>query len=166
MTYATPATLLERFDAEEIAQRTDRSIPRLVTGNLLALLAAGGDMTAYTAQEQAATAAALAVAQLALQDAYDTINGYLQGRYDVPLASPPDVIALTECNLARYFLYDDNVTEVVKTRYEAGMDFLKSLRDGKVSIGPTNASAGTPPTGTIATNPGTPLFGSDALEFF
>lgn len=166
MTYATSAALLARFDAEEIAQRVDRSLPRIVTANMLITLAAGGNMSAYTAPQQAAAAAALAVVQLAQQDAFDTINGYVNGRYDVPLATPPNAVLLAECDLARYFLYDDNTTEVVKQRYEAAISYLKSIRDGKVSIGPTGATQAPSPTGSVTVAPGTPTFNNDTLALY
>lgn len=166
MTYATPSALLARFDAEEIAQRTDRSLPRVVTGDMLAALASGGSMAAYTAPQQAAAAAALAVVQLAQQDAYDTINGYVQGRYTVPLVTPPNAILLAESDLARYFLYDDNTTEVVKQRYESAMSYLKSIRDGKVSIGPVGNAAPADPTGTAQVVQGTPTFNDDTLALY
>ena len=163
MTYASSSSLLARFDAEEIAQRTDRSIPRIVTADMLTTLASGGSIAAYTSQQQVAVAASLAVLQSAQQDAYDTINGYVQGRYTVPLVTPPNAIMLTECDLARYFLYDDDTTDVVKRRYESALAFLKSLRDGKVSIGPVGNSAPADPIGTAQVVQGTPTFNNDTL---
>ncbi len=154
---------MERFDAEEIAQLSDRSIPRQVTADMLSTAAAGGSLAAYTPPEQAAIQAALAVVNLALQDAYDTINGYLLGRYTVPLTNPPQAIVLAECNLARYFLHDDSPPDQVQKRYEAAIDFMKSLRDRKVSIGPTGATAAPAPTGTAQLVVGTPTFNNDTL---
>lgn len=137
MTYSTVSAMLARFDAEEMAQRTDRSLPRIVSGDMLITLAAGNSMATYTTLEQAAAAASLNILQLALQDASDVINGFVQGRYPVPLVNPPNAILLAECDLARYYLYDDNTTEVIKTRYESAMSYLKSIRDGKTGNRPT-----------------------------
>jgi phage gp36-like protein len=166
MTYSTTSALLSRFDAEEMAQRTDRSVPRQVTGDMLATLAAGGSMAAYTAPQQAAAAAALAVLQTAQQDAYDTINGYIQGRYDIPLATPPNAILLAESDLARYFLYDDNTTEVIKRRYDAALDYLKSIRDGKINLGPVGGAPAPSPVGTPQVVTGTPTFNDDTLALY
>jgi phage gp36-like protein len=164
MPYAATTALLERFGADEIAQRADRGIPRLVSGPLLQALAAGGDVSAYTPAEQAAGAAALALVQRAQQDAYDTINGYLVGRYSIPLVNPPEVVALTECNLARYYLYDDGATDVVQKRFDAAMEFLRALRDGKVSIGP-NAAAETPAAvGEVMVDAGQSVFTRESLK--
>lgn len=164
MTYSTASALLARFDAEEIAQRTDRSVPRAVTGEMLATVAAGGNIPA--SWEQAAAESALAVVQRAQQDAYDTINGYVQGRYTVPLETPPNAILLAECDLARYFLYDDNTTEVIKQRYESAMSYLKSIRDGKVSIGPVGNTAPADPTGTVQMVQGAPTFNDNTLALY
>lgn len=166
MTYATASAFLARFDAEEIAQRTDRSLPRVVTGDMLAALASGGSMVAYTVPQQVAAAAALAVVMMAQQDAYDSINGYVQGRYTVPLVAPPNSILLTECDLARYFLYDDNTTEVIKQRYETAISYLKSLRDGKISIGPVGSTAAADPVGTAQFVQGTPTFNDQTLGLY
>ena len=166
MSYATTSALLARFDAEEIAQRTDRSLPRVVTGDMLAALAAGGSMVAYTAQQQQAAAAALAVVQTAQQDACDTINGYANGRYSVPLVTPPNAVLLAECDIARYFLYDDNTTEVVKQRYETAISYLKSIRDGKVSLGPVGGAPAADPVGTAQVVQGTPTFNNQTLSNF
>lgn len=162
MSYATTAAFLARFDAEEIAQRTDRSLPRIVTGDMLAALASTGVVTSYTAP----AVAALAVVQMAQQDAYDSINGYVQGRYAVPLVTPPNSVLLAECDLARYFLYDDNTTEVIKHRYETAISYLKSLRDGKISIGPVGNAAPADPVGTAQFVQGTPTFNDQTLELY
>ena len=81
MTYATATALLTRFDAAEIAQRVDRGVPRLVTAELLTAVAAGASLVDYTLEEAARGAVALTVVTRALQDADDTINSYLAGRY-------------------------------------------------------------------------------------
>lgn len=139
MPYATATDLLSRFDAEEIAQRADRGVPRVVTAAMLATLAAGGDMSAYTQAERDATTAALAVVNQALADADDTINGYLEGRYPVPLAAPSKMINRVACEIARFFLYDDGATEAVQKRYDAAMQFLRDVSKGVLALGVTDA---------------------------
>lgn len=166
MSYTPTTALLARFDAEEIAQRVDRSLPRIVTGDMLATLAAGGNMTVYTAVQIAAAQAALAVVQMAQQDACDTINGYANGRYSVPLLNPPNAVLLAESDLARYYLYDDNTTEVVKQRYETAISYLKSIRDGKVSLGPVGNAAAPDPVGTAHVLAGAATFNDVTLADF
>ncbi|MDO8932926.1 MAG: DUF1320 domain-containing protein [Rhodocyclaceae bacterium] len=141
MTYATPTDLLSRFGAEEIAQRADRSIPRLVTAGLLTAAAAGGDLSGYTAGERAAVAAVLALVNGALTDADSDIDGYVATRYAVPLAPVPPVIKRLACDLARYYLYDDQATETIQTRRDAAVSQLRDVAAGKLSLGePVNNS--------------------------
>lgn len=135
MPYATVTDLLARFDAEEIAQRTDRSIPRLVTAAILTVAAAGGDLSGYTADERAAATKALALITGALNDADSEINGYVATRYAVPLAPVPPVIQRLACDLARYFLYDDQVTEAIQKRRDGAVAVLRDISAGKVSLG-------------------------------
>jgi len=144
MTYATAANLLERFDAEEIAQRTDRSIPRLVTAAMLRTAAAGGDMSGFTAPEQAAAAAALALINEALADADSEIDGYVATRYSVPLTPAPSIVKRLACDLVRYHLYDDQATETIQKRRDAAVAVLRDIAAGKVSLG-TTATGDTAP---------------------
>lgn len=136
MPYATATELLERFDAEEIAQRTDRSVPRLVSALMLTTAAAGGNMSGFTQAEQDATAVALAVLNKALADADDEVNARIASRYQVPLASAPKIIHRQACDIARFFLYEDQATEQIEKRHEAALKFLDAVGKGQISIGP------------------------------
>lgn len=135
MTYATATALLTRFDATEIAQRVDRGLPRLVTGQLLADVAAAANLDAYTAEEAARAGVAMITLTRALQDADDAINSYLSGRYTLPLAPVPAVLERVACEMGRYFLYDDQVTDVIKDRYTANLKWLADVAKGTVSLG-------------------------------
>lgn len=145
MTYALATELLTRFDAAEIAQRVDRGVPRLVTAELMTAMAAAGDLSAFTAPEIARANAALAVVQRALTDADDTINGYISARYTLPLAPVPAVLARVACELARFYLYDDQVTDLIKDRHAANMKWLAEVSKGTVSLG-ADAVSGVQPT--------------------
>ncbi|MEW5903641.1 MAG: phage protein Gp36 family protein [Pseudomonadota bacterium] len=145
MTYATATNMLTQFAAEEIVQRTDQAIPRLVSAAMLKTAAAGGDMSGYTADEQAATATALALLNEKLLDADSMINGYLSSRYQVPLSSVPRLIMTTACDLARYDLYDDIATDLIKDRYKTAIKTLEAIGSGKINIGVD--TLGNKPTG-------------------
>ncbi len=71
----------------------------------------------------------------ALADASATIDGYLAGRYALPLASIPQVLVPICCDLARYQLYDEQAGEQVSNRHKNAMRFLELLASGKVSLG-------------------------------
>lgn len=140
MTYATATDLLTRFDATEIAQRADRGVPRLVGAPLMTAVASGAALDAFTDEEVARATQALAVVQRALQDADDAINGYISARYTLPLAPVPAVLARVACELARFYLYDDQVTDLIKDRQAANIKWLAEVSKGVVSLGADAAS--------------------------
>jgi len=160
MTYATATDLLDRFAAEEIAQRADRSIPRLVTAPMLVTAAAGGSLAAYTADEQAAVAAVLVSLNQALADADSDIDGYVATRYSVPLTPVPAVITRLACDLARYYLYDDQATETIQKRRDSAQAVLRDISAGKVSLGDPAAPAA-PQGGTVEISGPARVFGRD-----
>lgn len=149
MTYATATELLTRFDADEIAQRADRGVPRLVTAEIMQAAAAGASLAAYSDDEQASAAAALAVVQRALADADDTINSYVSARYILPLSPVPAVLSRVAGELARYYLYDDAVTDNIKGRHDANIKWLGEVSKGAVSLGADTAS-GVQPTSSAS----------------
>lgn len=135
MTYAVAADLVGRFSAEEIAQRADRNVPRLVSGELLELAVSGGDTSGYTPEELAALTKTLATVDQALLDADNVINGYLARRYTVPVTNALPALQRFACDIARYFLYEDVVTENIENRYNAAVKFLKDVAKGDVNLG-------------------------------
>lgn len=144
MTYATPTHLITRFDAEEIAQRADRLLPRRVSGELLAAVAASGDLSGFDPADVAQAGVAMIRLQGALNDARDTIDSYVSSRYTLPINPVPPILERIGCDLARYFLYDDQVTDQVKDRFTAAMKLLGDVRDGKASLGIDVASGQEP----------------------
>lgn len=149
MPYATATDLLTRFDATEIAQRVDRGVPRLITAQLMVDVAAGASLAAYTAAEVARAQAALVVVQRALQDADDTINGYISARYTLPVTPVPAVLQRVACELARFYLYDDQVTDLIKDRQAANIKWLGEVSKGTVSLG-ADAVSGVQPVSSAA----------------
>ena len=144
MPYATATQLLTRFSANEIAQRADRGGVRLVAAQLLADAAAGVSLAAYTADQQAAAAQALVVTQRALDDARNTIDSHIGGRYPLPIEPVPEILERVACDLARFYLYDDQVTETLQKRFDDAMKLLRDVRDGKSQLGP-NGTTGEEP---------------------
>lgn len=108
MTYASQQNLIDRFGEDELIQLTDRD-------NLGAIDAA--------------------VVARALADADAEINGYLSTRYTLPLSPVPAVLEKLACDIARYQLFENAVTEIVKQRYENAIRFLKDVVAGKVTLG-------------------------------
>jgi phage gp36-like protein len=108
VTYAVKQNLIDRFGVTELAQLTDRVDGETIDDTVVAR---------------------------ALEDADGLINGYLQSRYALPLASVPATIVAIACNIARYQLFEDHVTEIVRKRYEDAIAWLKDVAAGKVSLG-------------------------------
>ena len=107
MTYATQSDLVERFGADELAQRTNR-----VDGQSIDTV----------------------VLSRALADADAEIDGYLATRYTLPLASTPAVLARLAADLARYQLCGDKVPDSVRQRYVDAVVVLKRLATGEVQL--------------------------------
>jgi len=80
----------------------------------------------------------------ALADASAEIDGYLAGRYTLPLANPPPVLKRNACDIARYHLYDDRVTEQVQKRYDSTIAYLRSVGKGDISLGLDSSNQETP----------------------
>ena len=107
MAYATQADLETRFGTDELAQLTDR-----VNGAVIDA----------------------AVVARAIADAEAEIDSYLAGRYSLPLASVPSVLQRLCCDIARYYLHDESVTEAVRNRYTDSVRMLKAISTGDVKI--------------------------------
>jgi phage gp36-like protein len=140
MPYATQVDLVSRFGETEIIQLSDR------TGT------AGAIDSAVVADK--------------LADADAEIDGYLQGRYTLPLSPVPTVLVRVAADIARYHLYDDRATEQVTKRYTDAINFLELVAKGDVQLGVT--PDGTPAetgAGPESVNPGR-VFTTDSLKDF
>jgi len=108
MTYAVKQDLIDRFGEPELAALTDRDNGEVINNTTV---------------------------QRALDDADSLINGYLQSRYSLPITSVPQTILAAACDIARYYLHGDRVTEIVKERYDTRISWLKDVAAGRVSLG-------------------------------
>lgn len=109
MGYAVKQDMIDRFGDVELKQLTDR------TGAIDTI-----DDT---------------VLGKALADADAEINGYLAGRYTLPLVSTPLILVGHACDIARFRLYDDRATEAVRQRYDDAIKYLGKVAEGKISLG-------------------------------
>lgn len=108
MTYATQADLEARFKQQELIELTDE-------GGLGVIDAA--------------------VVAVALSDADTEINGFLAGRYTLPLAQSSDELVRLACDIARYRLYDARATDQVRARYDDAVKKLRDVSKGVASLG-------------------------------
>ena len=109
--YATKAMMIERFGEEELISLTDRD----------------GDTGAIVDS----------VLDAALADAAADIDGYLGGRYPLPLSSVPTMLHRHGCDLARYYLYDNRLDDdhPAARRYVASIRLLEQVAKGTVQLG-------------------------------
>lgn len=120
MGYVTTQGMIDRFGRTELTQLTDTN--------------ATGDVDS-------------AALQKAIDDASAFIDAHLS-RYALPLSPVPAVLTRYCGDVARYYLYDDAVTDAVKTRYEDAEAFLSGVAKGTRALGVD--AAGVPPAATNA----------------
>lgn len=123
MSYIIKQNLLDRFSEQEIIQLTDRILP--ATGVVVD-----------------------AVLNQAIADADAEINSYLTA-YPLPLAVVPANLVRIACDITRYYLYDDAVTDQVRARYEDAIKYLSQIAKGMISLAPS--SGGTIADTTVST---------------
>ena len=136
MSYATRADLIARFGEREVMTMTDRSL----TGQI----------------DEAVLDAALAAADA-------EIDGYLGGRYPLPLPAVPRILTGYACDIARYRMVgaDAFETEPIRQRYRDAIKFLEQVAAGKITLGGMPDGSVAKPGNTIAFVPGSKVFGRD-----
>ncbi|TYB11826.1 gp436 family protein [Aggregatibacter actinomycetemcomitans] len=71
----------------------------------------------------------------ALDDASQTIDSYLAGRYTLPLKSVPAVLERHCCYIARYFLEKNRATDQARRDYDDSIRYLEKVANGTISLG-------------------------------
>lgn len=99
MKIITRADLITRFGEKELIERTNRD-----------------DFTAINED----------VLQQAISDAEAEAGSYVQAS-GLVLKTPPKALVLKTCDIARYYLYEDGVTEIVDERYKQAIAWFKDV---------------------------------------
>lgn len=90
------------------------------------------------------------VIEEAVRQAEELVDGYLRGRYDLPLDPVPTVLRDAVVYLARHWLYqrrpEGSLPDAVKDSRKDTIKLLESIRDGGLTLGM--------PSGQIAPEPG------------
>ncbi|HED4399307.1 TPA: DUF1320 family protein [Pasteurella multocida] len=73
--------------------------------------------------------------QESLEDASQTIDSYLAGRYSLPLKQIPAVLERHCCYIARYFLEKNRATNQARQDYEDSIRYLEKVAAGTISLG-------------------------------
>ena len=100
MALATKQDMVERFGQVELAQITDHEHGTDINDEVL---------------------------NLALQDATDEAQSYLKGA-GIIINKPQKALVLKVCDIARYYLYENGVTEIVEKRYLQAIGWLKTVQ--------------------------------------
>lgn len=110
MSYASVADMKTRFNGQDLVLLTEREGSTPGEINTLVL-------------------------NQSLDDATAEINGYLAGRYTLPLSTVPTALIRICCDIARYFLSSENAPEHIQKRYADAVKFLQAVNQGKVALG-------------------------------
>ncbi|WP_136414822.1 DUF1320 domain-containing protein [Herbaspirillum sp. ST 5-3] len=70
----------------------------------------------------------------ALADADALIDGYLSGRYVLPLSPVPGILPQLACAIARYNLLGDSATERSRNDFTDAIAWLRAVQDGRVLL--------------------------------
>jgi phage gp36-like protein len=144
MSYATPDDIIARYPSRDLIQLTNED-PALTTVNTAAL-------------------------QRALDDASAEIDGYLEGRFALPLADPPAVLNRLACDIAMYRLQAlrplHDLADARQRSLERGNQTQEAAR-GNVTLGRA-ANDQEPPAASGATLTQGPrrIFGRASLKSY
>ncbi|HUY19276.1 MAG TPA: phage protein Gp36 family protein [Candidatus Binataceae bacterium] len=96
------------------------------------------DLVQLTNEDPTATIVNGGVLEQALNDASAEIDGYLEGRFALPLSEPPAVLSRLTCDIAMYRLQSlrplHDLADARK-RYEDAIGFLLEAAKGTVTLG-------------------------------
>ena len=144
MTYAAPSDMIARYPNRDLVQLTN--------------------------EDPAQTTVNQTVLQQALADASAEIDGYLEGRFALPLADPPAVLNRLACDLAMYRLQAlrplHDLAEA-RRRYDDALTLLMRVADGTLTLGlaPDNQEPGEA-AGAVVTDAGGDSAGTPARRVF
>ncbi|MEF3074121.1 DUF1320 domain-containing protein [Methylobacter sp. Wu1] len=129
MAYCTQQDLIDEFGEAELIQLTD---------------------------EEGLGVIGTAAVEKAIARADRKINRYLAGRNELPLASD-DVVDLA-CDITRYYLYANQVTELVKERFHDAIKELEKMAARKIAVVDT-AGTDAPESATVEMISSASVFG-------
>ena len=112
MSYATPQDLINRYPNRDLVQLTNED-PTLTTINSTVL-------------------------QQALDDASAEIDGYLEGRFTLPLTDVPEVLDRLACDVAIYRLQSLRPIHDLadaRRRYDDAIAMLTKVASGEMTLG-------------------------------
>ena len=136
MTYANQQDMVDRYGTARLTSLTDIETP-----------AVGGIRTAMLAAK--------------LADADAEIDGYLVGRYALPLATFPAILKVHACSIAWYRLLGSVADEAARRDYEDATAYLQRVARGDIGILAPSAAPAAEGIGPVIFDTGAKVFGRD-----
>lgn len=93
-------------------------------------------------------------------DVADLIDGYLAGRYSLPLNPVPEVLRTLSAQMSIYQLYarrTQGVPDHRQAQYDAAIRYLEKLGEGKITLGPDDPSGNPPALNQLELDPENPV---------
>lgn len=132
MAFASRADLLARSNARRLANLAVPADVGMVPDEALRAAIAGGDLTGYSAEEQAALELALEAIDKALADAEELILSY-----GIPATVQTTLMARLASTVALYYLQGaERMTDDVRKAYEGVIATLKAHSRGELDLVP------------------------------
>ena len=167
MSYVTLQQLADTIDVVELAQVASPDRVPAVDGVLMELTLRGGDRSEYSADDIANADAAKARIEAMIAEASDLVDGYIGGRYTLPLANTPGVLVAWARAITRYKLHGNRRStedsDPIVRDYRDALKGLAQVADGKFSLGvqdPVSQGAG---DGDVRIEAGVKVFGREFL---
>jgi len=141
VSYSSQEDLIERFGESMLIDLTDLSMPA-------------------TGQIDAAKIAR------ALEDTDATIDGYLSGRYVLPLSQTPPMLRDLSLSIAIYKLHRDTSSDKIQKDYNDALKTLVLVSNGTVRLDVAGVQATTNGSNEVRTNETCRPFTADSLKGF
>lgn len=128
------------------------------------------DLVQLTNEDPAATTVSVAPITQALSDASAEIDGYIEGRFTLPLTDPPAILTRLATDIAMYrmqTLRPLHDLEDARKRYEDAVAMLAKVAAGELTLGLAADGQEPPIAGAVETVQGPDrVFNRDKLKGF
>jgi phage gp36-like protein len=141
MPYCTQQNLIDRYGEDMLRDLTDRAVP--LTGAIDG--AAVND---------------------AIGNADAMIDGYLMGRYSLPMATTPGIVKQLSQVIAIYNLHRHLTDEKIRQDYEDAVKRLRDIQSGVFILGAAGVEPAATPKGSVETNGISPTFTGGSMDGF
>lgn len=144
--YITPAGMLEKIGAVELAQVTAQAGQAPTNPQTLEAVLRGLDTAGFEPAELEKAEKSAARIKESIDDASALIDGYLRQRgYKLPFAGVPRILTAWTRAIARYYLHQHLIAEESKTPivrdYRDALALLEQVANGKFSLGKEDSIA-------------------------